>query len=68
MKMSAKTTFGEVSLCNVVPPIWKSEGGAQSEDEDQTWTQEMEIFEQLGLDEPKEWMTEEDILEAKKLV
>ena len=27
-----------------------------------------DLFEKLGLNEPKEWMTEEDILEAKKLV
>ena len=35
VKMPAKTTIGEVSPCNVVPPIWKTEG-AQPEDEDQT--------------------------------
>ena len=68
VKMPAKTTIGEVSPCNVVPPIWKP-GGAQPEDEDQTWTQEMKtLFEELGLNEPKDWMKEEDILEAKKLV
>ena len=27
-----------------------------------------DLFEKLGLDEPKEWMTLEDVLEAKKLV
>ena len=69
VKMPAKTTIGEVSPCNVVPPIWKPEVGAKTEDPDQAWTKEMEdLFEELGLNEPKEWMTEEDILEAKKLV
>ena len=27
-----------------------------------------DLFEQLGLNEPKDWMTEEDVLEAKRLV
>ena len=69
VKMPAKTTIGEVSPCNVVPLIWKPEE-ANSETENQTWTQEMEdLFEQLRFgSEPKEWMTEEDILEPKKLV
>ena len=77
VKMPAKTTIGEVSPCNVVPPIWKpevggltsSEVGGKTEEVDQTWTKEVEdLFEKLGLNEPKKWMTEEDILEAKKLV
>ena len=64
-----KTTIGEVSSCNVVPPIWKPEVGAQTEKPDQTWTKVMEdLFEELGLNEPKEWMTEENILEEKKLI
>ena len=68
VKVPVKTTIGEVSPCNVVPPIWKPEE-VTPDIEDQTWTQEMEdLFEQLGLNEPKEWMTEEDMLETKKLV
>ena len=69
VKVPAKTTLGEVSACNVVPPIWGPEPEAVSEDKDQCWTQEMQdLFEQLGLNEPKDWMTKEDVLEAKKLV
>ena len=69
VKVPAKTTLGEVSACNVVPPIWGPEPEAVSEDKEEPWTQEMQdLFKQLGLDEPKDWMTEEDILEAKKLV
>ena len=50
-------------------PIWGPEKEAIPEEKDQPWTQEMEdLFEQLGLNEPKEWMAEEDILETKKLV
>ena len=52
VRLPAKTTIGEVSPCNVVPPIWKSEGGVESEDPDQTWTEETEVlFEELGLNE-----------------
>ena len=69
VKMPAKSIIGEVSPCNVVPPIWKPEVGVQTEESDQTWTKEVkDLFEKLGLNEPKEWMTKEDILEAKKLV
>ena len=39
----------------------------KSEDPDQTLTKEA-LFEELGLNEPKDWMTQEDVLEAKKLV
>ena len=69
VKVPAKTTIAEVTPCNVVPPIWKPEEGTNFKEGDQPWTQEMEeLFEQLGLNEKKEWMTEEDILTAKKLV
>ena len=69
VRIPAKTTLGEVSACNVVPPIWGPELEPSSEDQDQSWTQDMQnLFEQLGLNEPKDWMTEEDVLEAKTLV
>ena len=69
VRLPAKSTIGEVSPCNVVPPIWKPEGGVESEDPDQTWSKETEaLFEELGLNEPKDWMTKEEILEAKRLV
>ena len=69
VRIPAKTTLGEVSACNVVPPIWGPEPEPSSEDKDQPWTQDMQsLFEQLGLNEPKDWKTEEDVLEAKKLV
>ena len=52
-----------------LPPIWGPEPEPSSEDKDQSWTQDMQnLFKQLGLNEPKDWMTEEDVLEAKKLV
>ena len=69
VKVPAKTTIAEVTPCYVIPPIWKPEEGTTSKEGDPLWTQEMEeLFEQLGLNESKEWMTEEDILTAKKLV
>ena len=69
VRVPARTTIGEVSLCNVVPPIWKPEGGANPEDSDQVWPEEMEkLFEELGFIEPKDFMTKEQILETKKLV
>ena len=69
VRLPAKSTIGEVSPCNVVPPIWRPEGGVESEDLDQTWTKETEaLFDELGLNEPKDWMTKEEVLEAKKLV
>ena len=69
VRVPAKTILGEVSACNVIPPIWGPEPEPSSEDKDQSWTQEMHnLFEQLGLNEPKDWMTEEDVLEAKNLV
>ena len=53
----------------MVPPIWRPEGEVESEDPDQTCTKETEVlFEELGLNEPKDWMTKEGVLEAKKLV
>ena len=55
VRLPAKSTIGEVSPCNVVPPIWKPEGGVESEDPDQTWTKETEaLFEELELNEPKD--------------
>ena len=47
VKMPAKTIIGEVSPCNVVPPIWKPESSdspvvVQTEESDQTWTKEVE--------------------------
>ena len=69
MKVPAKTTIAEVTPCYVVPPIWKPEEEAISKEGDQSWTKEMEeLFEQLDPNEPKEWMKEEDILTANKLV
>ena len=69
MRVPDKTTLGEVSACNAVPSIWGPEPEAvpNDQDQEQPWTKEMQdLFEQLGLNEPKDWMTEEDILEAKK--
>ena len=69
LKVPAKSVVGEVSPCNVVPPIWKPEVGGGSEDKGQNWSEEMEnLFQQLGLNEPQDWMTKEDILKAKKLI
>ena len=69
VRLPAKSTNGEVSPCNVVLPIWKPEGGVESEDSDQTWTKETEaLFEELGLNEPNYWMTKEEVLEDKKQV
>ena len=69
VRLPTKATIGEVSPYNMVPPIWKPEGGVEPEDPDQTWTKETEVlFEELGLNEPKDWMTQEEVLEAKKLV
>ena len=71
VKIPAKTTLGEISACNVVPPIWGPEPEAVPEDSEKEgpWTKEMQdLFEQLGLNEPKDWMTEEDVTKAKKLV
>ena len=69
LKVPAKAVVGEVTPCNVVPPIWKPEVGVGSEDEGQNWSEEMEnLFQQLGLNEPQEWMTKKDILKAKKLI
>ena len=69
VRLPAKATIGEVSPCNVVPPIWKPEGGVEPEDPGQTWTKETEgLLEELGLNEPKDWMTQEEVLEAKRLL
>ena len=71
VKIPAKTTLGEISACNVVPPIWgpEPEAAPEAKDQEDPWTEEMQdLFEKLGLNEPKDWMTKEDILEAKKLV
>ena len=60
VRMPAKAVIGEVSPCNVIPPIWKPEVGGEDEDPEQTWSSEMEdLFKQLGLDEPPEWMDQE---------
>ena len=54
VKILAKTTIGEVSPCNVVPPIWGPEPEAIPEDIEQSWTKEIQdLFEQLGLNETK---------------
>ena len=67
--MPAKTTIEEVAPCNVVPPIWKPEGGDEADNSDHPWSEEMEkLFEELGLNESKDFMTPEDILKAKELV
>ena len=43
--------------------------GGGSEDEGQNLSDEMEnLFQQLGLNEPQDWMTKEDILKAKKQI
>ena len=69
VRMPAKAVIGEVSPCNVIPPIWKPKVGVEDGNTDQPWSKEMEdLFEQLGLNEPPEWMTQEDIQEAKKLI
>ena len=67
--MPAKTVLGNISPCNVVPPILKPKVGAKTDNPSKADQQSMEdLFEELGLNEPKEWMTKEDIQEAKKLV
>ena len=69
IKMPAKTTIGEVTPCNVVPPIWKPEVGAEPEKQDSPKPDGMEkLFEDLGLNEPKDFMTPEDVQKAKELV
>ena len=69
VKIPAKTTIGIVSPCNVIPDIWKPEEGSTSGGEEETWSKDLQnLFEKLGLNEPQEWMTPEDVLEAKKLV
>ena len=69
IKMPAKTTIGEVTPCNVVPPIWKPEVGAEPEKQDSPKPDDMEkLFEDLGLNEPKDFMTPEDVQKAKELV
>ena len=69
IKMPAKTTIGGVAPCNVVPPIWKPEVGAEPKDPAPSGSEDMEkLFEELGLNEPKDFMTQEDILKAKELV
>ena len=63
VRLPAKATIGEVSPCNVVPAIWKPEGGVQDEGPDHTLSKETEaLFEELGLNEPKDWMTPDDVL------
>ena len=69
VKMPARTVLGDISPCNVVPPILKPKVGAKTDNPSKDDQQSMEdLFEELGLNEPKEWMTKEDIQEAKKLV
>ena len=68
VRVPAKATIGQVTPCNVVPPIWGKETD-NTPPEEESWTEDMQkLFEKLGLDEPKDWMTDEDILRAKKLV
>ena len=67
--MPAKTTIGGVAPCNVVPPIWKPEVEAEPKDPAPSESEDVEkFFEELGLNEPKDFMTQEDILKAKELV
>ena len=69
IKMTAKAVVGEVSPCNVVPPIWKPDGEANVGEVDQPCSQEVEdLHKQLGLDEPPDWMEGEDVRKAKKLI
>ena len=69
VRMPAKTVIGEVSPCNVVPSIWKPEVGGEVGDQTPSTPKEMEaLFEELSLNEPKEWMTEEEVAAAKELV
>ena len=69
VRMPAKAVIGEDSPCNVIPPIWKPEVGGEDGDPEQTWSSEMEdLFKQLGLDEPPEWMDQKDIQKANKLI
>ena len=68
IKIPAETTLGQVTPCNVVPPIWNSEGSPEESTED-TWGPELEtLFDKLGLSEKKDWMTEEEVIATKKLV
>ena len=67
IKIPAKTTIRKVTPCNVVSPIWNSEESPTEQTED-TWGPELEtVFDKLGLNEKKDWMTEE-VIGAKKLV
>ena len=69
IKIPAKTIIGEVTPYNVVPPIWNTEDTSTKKVDEGTWGSELEVlFEKLGLNEKKEWMTEEDVLQAKLLV
>ena len=59
IKIPAKTTIGEVTPCNVVPPIWNTEDTSTKKVDEGTWGSELEVlFEKLGLNEKKDWMTE----------
>ena len=55
VKIPAKTTIGNVSPCNVISDIWKPEERSTSEGEEETWSKDLQnLFEKLGLNEPKE--------------
>ena len=52
----------------MVPPIWNSEESS-TEQAEYAWGPELEtLFDKLGLNEKKDWMTEEEVIAAKKLM
>ena len=54
IKIPAKATIGNVTPCNVVPPIWNAEESPAKQTED-TWGPELEtLFDKLGLSEKKD--------------
>ena len=69
IRIPTKTTIGEVTPCNLVPPIWNTEDTSTKKVDEGTWVSELEVlFEKLGLNEKKDCITEEDVLQAKLLV
>ena len=65
IKIPAKVTIGNVTPCNVVPAMWNTEESPAKQTED-TWGPELEtLFDNLGLNEKKDWMTEEEVIAAK---
>ena len=68
IKILAKTTIGKVTACNMLALIWNSEESPAEQTED-TWGPKLEtLFDKLGLNEKKDWMTEKEVIATKKLV